>query len=101
MPALILGVRTYGHVIKCNLHCRSSIRDIARGLLRVINTDQSQCYAPAIRESKEEGVLRKCCRHRPVQSLNNISSNKNRDCLRLTVKKGVQKDQGQRSTIHD
>jgi transposase-like protein len=29
-------------------------------------------YPPAIHESKEEGVLRKCCRHRPVQYLNNI-----------------------------
>src|SRR5215472_16116867 len=39
---------------------------------RVINTDQAKCYPPAIDESKEEGVLRKRCRHRPVQYLNNI-----------------------------
>jgi transposase, IS6 family len=39
---------------------------------RVINTDKAKCYPPAILESKEEGVLRKRCRHRPVQYLNNI-----------------------------
>ena len=39
---------------------------------RVINTDKAKCYPRAIDESKEEGVLRKRCRHRPVQYLNNI-----------------------------
>jgi transposase, IS6 family len=39
---------------------------------RVINTDKAQAYPPAIDESKEEGVLGKRCRHRPVQYLNNI-----------------------------
>ena len=29
-------------------------------------------YPPAIHESNEEGVVRKRCRHRPVQYLNNI-----------------------------
>jgi len=38
----------------------------------VINTDQAKCYPSAIDESKGEGVLRKRCRHRPVQYLNNI-----------------------------
>ena len=39
---------------------------------RAINTDNAKCYPPAIDESKEEGVLRWCCRNRPVQYLNNI-----------------------------
>ena len=39
---------------------------------RVINTDKAKCYPPAIDESKEEEVLRRRCRHRPVQYLNNI-----------------------------
>lgn len=39
---------------------------------RVINTDKAKCYPRAIDESKEEGVLRKRCGHRPVQYLNNI-----------------------------
>jgi transposase-like protein len=38
----------------------------------VINTDQAKFYSPAIRESKEEGFLRRRCRHRPVQYLSNI-----------------------------
>ena len=39
---------------------------------RVINTDKAKCYPAALHESKEEGVLRRRCRHRPVQYLNNI-----------------------------
>src|SRR5205807_643526 len=39
---------------------------------RVINTDKAKCYPSAVDESKGEGVLRKRCRHRPVQYLNNI-----------------------------
>jgi IS6 family transposase len=39
---------------------------------RAINTGQARCYPSALHESKEEGVLRKRCRHRPVQYLNNI-----------------------------
>jgi len=38
----------------------------------VINTDKAQCYPPAILGSKEEGVLRPRCHHRPVQYLNSI-----------------------------
>ena len=38
---------------------------------RVINTDQAKCYPAALHESKEEGVLQRRCRHRPVQYLNN------------------------------
>jgi transposase-like protein len=38
----------------------------------VINTDQAKCYPAALYESREEGVLRSRCRHRPVQYLNNI-----------------------------
>ena len=29
----------------------------------VINTDKAKCYAPAILESKAEGILRRRCRH--------------------------------------
>jgi transposase, IS6 family len=48
-----------------------ALADLSHPQPRVINTDKAQCYAPAL-ESKEEGVLRKRCRHRPVQYLNNI-----------------------------
>jgi IS6 family transposase len=39
---------------------------------RAINTGQARCHPAALHESKEEGVLRKRCRHRPVQYLNNL-----------------------------
>jgi transposase-like protein len=38
----------------------------------VINTDQARLYGAAIPAVKEEGILRRRCRHRPVQYLNNI-----------------------------
>ena len=39
---------------------------------RVINTDLAAIYSSAIPDSRKEGALRKRCRHRPVQYLNNI-----------------------------
>jgi transposase-like protein len=38
----------------------------------VINTDKARPYCAAIAGVKEEGTLRRRCRHRPVQYLNNI-----------------------------
>src|SRR5271170_5796425 len=38
---------------------------------RVINTDKAPIYAAAIPALKQEGALRRRCRHRPVQYLNN------------------------------
>ena len=39
---------------------------------RVINTDQAPFCGAAISGVKQEGILRRCCRDRPVQYLNNI-----------------------------
>jgi transposase, IS6 family len=39
---------------------------------RVINTDLAPIYTSAIPAIKEEGLLRRRCRHGPVQYLNNI-----------------------------
>ena len=39
---------------------------------RVINTDEARLYGAAISGVKQEGILRRRCRHRPVQYLNNI-----------------------------
>ena len=39
---------------------------------RVINTDLAPIYGSAILDIKKEGILRRRCRHRPVQYLNNI-----------------------------
>ena len=49
-----------------------ALADPSHPQLRVINTDKAKCYPPAIYESKEEGVLRRRCRHRPIQYLNHI-----------------------------
>ena len=39
---------------------------------RVINTDPARLYGAAISGVRKEGILRRCCRHRPVQYSNNI-----------------------------
>jgi len=39
---------------------------------RVINTDQAGLYGAAISGVKKEGILRRRCRNRPIQYLNNI-----------------------------
>jgi len=39
---------------------------------RVINTDLAPIYGSALPDIKKEGTLRRRCRHRPVQYLNNI-----------------------------
>ena len=44
-----------------------ALADASHPQPRVINTDQARCYPAALHESKEEGVLRKRCRHRPVR----------------------------------
>jgi len=49
-----------------------ALADLSHLQPRVINADKAKSYPPAIGESKEEGVLRRRCRHRPVQYLNNI-----------------------------
>src|SRR5215831_862199 len=41
---------------------------------RVINTDKARCYPLAISEAKDQGIVRRRCRHRPVAYLNNIWS---------------------------
>ena len=39
---------------------------------RVLKTDQAPIYGSTIPDIKKEGILRRRCRHRPVQNLNNI-----------------------------
>ena len=50
---------------------RKALSDPSHPHPRVINTDQARLYGSAIPAVKEEGTLRRCCRHRPVQYLNN------------------------------
>jgi len=51
---------------------RRSLRDGAHRQPRVINTDLAATCSAAIPELKRTGVIRRRCRHRPVQYLNNI-----------------------------
>jgi transposase-like protein len=52
---------------------RQALSDPSHPQPRVINTDQARLYGgAAITAVKAEGTLRRHCRHRPVQYLNNI-----------------------------
>ena len=51
---------------------RQALCDPSHPQPRVINTDKARLYGAAITGMKEEGTLRRRCRHRPVQYLNNI-----------------------------
>ena len=51
---------------------RKALTDPSHRQPRVINTDQARLYGAAISGVKQEGILRRRCRHRPVQYLNNI-----------------------------
>jgi transposase-like protein len=59
---------------------------------RVINVDKCRCYPPAVRELKKEGQLRRRCRLRQVQYLNNILEQDHR-----AIKRRVKASQGFRS----
>ena len=51
---------------------RKALSDPSHPKPRVINTDKASLYGSAIAAVKAEGTLRRRCRHRPVQYLNNI-----------------------------
>ena len=51
---------------------RKALADPVHPQPRVINTDQARLYDPAIAGTKQEGTLRRRCRHRPLQYLNNV-----------------------------
>jgi IS6 family transposase len=51
---------------------RQALSDPSHPQPRVINTDKARLYGSAIAGVKAEGTLRRRCRHRPVQYLNNI-----------------------------
>jgi transposase-like protein len=51
---------------------RTALSDPSHPQPRVINTDKACFYGSAIAAVKAEGALRRLCRHRPVQYLNNI-----------------------------
>jgi transposase-like protein len=68
---------------------RKALSNFAHPQPRVINTDLAPIYGSAIPDIKKEGTLRSCCRHRPVQYLNNILEQDHR-----AIKRRVQAKQG-------
>jgi transposase-like protein len=71
---------------------RRALRDGAHCQPRVINTDLAPTYPRAMAELKHNGTLRRRCRHRPVQYLNNIIEQDHR-----AIKKRVNAKQGFRA----
>ena len=68
---------------------RKAVSDPSHPHPRVINTDQARLYGSAIPAVKEEGTLRRRCRHRPVQYLNNILEQNHRAIKRRVKAKQV------------
>ena len=68
---------------------RKALGDRSHPQPRVINTDLAPIYGSAIPDSKREGTLRKRCRHRPVQYLNNILEQDHRAIKRRVNAKQV------------
>jgi transposase, IS6 family len=68
---------------------RGALSDPSHPPPRVIGTDQARLYGSAIAGAKQEGTLRRRCRHRPVQYLNNILEQDHR-----AIKRRVKAKQG-------
>jgi transposase-like protein len=67
---------------------------------RVINTDLAPIYSSAIADIRKEETLRRRCRHRPVQYLNNILEQDHRAIKRrVKAKQGFREFQAARRTI--
>jgi len=79
---------------------RKALSDPSHPQPRVINTDQARLYGSAIPGVKEEGILRRRCRHRPVQYLNNILEQDHRAIKRRAkAKQNFREFQAARRTI--
>jgi transposase-like protein len=79
---------------------RQALKDPSHPQPRVINTDLAAIYNSAITEMKKEGTLRRRCRHRPVQYLNNILEQDHRAIKRrANAKQGFREWQAARRTI--
>ena len=79
---------------------RKALTDPSHPQPRVINTDQARLYGSAIAGMKKEGILRRRCRHRPVQYLNNIVEQDHRAIKRrVKAKQGFRAFHAARRTI--
>lgn len=56
---------------------------------RVIDVDKNPSYPPVVQQLKAEGILRRRCRLRPVQCLNNVPEQNHR-----AIKRRVRASQG-------
>ena len=80
--------------------CRKALTNPSHPRPRVINTDQARIYDSAISGVKQEGTLRRRCRHRPVQYLNNILEQDHRAIKRrVKAKRGFREFPAARRTI--
>ena len=66
---MLLGLRD---AAAANRLFRKALTDPSHPQPRVINTDPARLYGVAISGVQKEGILRRRCRHRPIQYLNNI-----------------------------
>ena len=79
---------------------RKMLTDPSHPQPRVINTDQARLYGAAISGVKEEGILRRRCRHRTVQYLNNILEQDHRAIKRrVKARQGFREFHAARRTI--
>jgi IS6 family transposase len=79
---------------------RNALKDPSHPQPRVINTDLAAIYSSAISDIKKDGTLRRRCRHRPVQYLNNILEQDHRAIKRrVNAKQGFREFQAARRTI--
>jgi transposase-like protein len=79
---------------------RNALKNPSHRQPRVINTDLAAIYSSAIPDIKKDGTLRRRCRHRPVQYLNNILEQDHRAIKRrVNAKQGFREFQAARRTI--
>ncbi len=79
---------------------RKALSNLSHPQPRVINTDLAPIYGSAIPDIKKEGTLRRRCRHRPVQYLNNILEQDHRAIKRpVNAKQGFREFQAAERTL--
>ena len=79
---------------------RKALTDPSHPQPRVINTDQARLYGSAMAGVNKAGILRRRCRHRPVQYVNNIVEQDHRVIKRrVTAKQGFRAFHAARRTI--
>jgi transposase, IS6 family len=79
---------------------RQALGDPSHSQPRVINTDKARLYCSTVAGMKAEGTLRRRCRHRSVQYLNNILEQDHRAIKRrVKAKQGFRAFNAARRTI--